>query len=178
MGNGFINFTGIVLLCVWVLSRVFEVWREWVGRQRAKDGYVRALFAEVDFNTADLDAFVAAALDLEDLRRRLEEKPFVPHVTDAKHTSIYMQNMERLSVLPDPLIRDVVEFYGTLERIREMIEGLSKESYGTISIGGRVNVIRRLYETARGCQSAGAELLLQMERDFPKLALKRKKRQG
>ncbi|MEO0676611.1 MAG: hypothetical protein AAFZ02_03545 [Pseudomonadota bacterium] len=181
MDASFITFAGIVAAVTFVASRIYEIVVALLRDRRARQSYVRSLFAEIDFNTTDLAIFNEAGVDLDDLEaamevRAAEGEVLIPHITDARHTVIYSENLAMISALPDELVRSVVQFYGELEKIRNIIEGLSRPSYATIRIPGRVNTIARLYERTQAAQTTGETLLSQMAALSPRLELKRKER--
>lgn len=167
---------GGVTVSVWVMSRLVEVSSSIWTRWQARKAYLRALFAEIDFNTHDLEIFVRQTPDMEMMRRRLAEPAFIPHITDARHTEIYRNQITLLHALDDDLIREVVTFYGTLEKIRVIIDGLLQPSYKSISEVGQYNVIENLYATCDACSGQGAEILRQMTRRYTQLDLVRHKR--
>lgn len=160
MDGSFVTFTGLAALFVFGASKLWDLLREQRQSERATKSYIRGLFAEIDFNTTDLRRFNAASLDYADLLKAFKSKAdLIPHITDARHTVVYADNMSRLSDLPDAFIRDVVEFYGDLEKIREIIAGLDKGSFKTISAQGKLNVIKRLFRRTEETQMLGETLL-------------------
>lgn len=160
MDGSFVTFTGLAALFVFGASKLWDLLREQRHSERMTKSYIRGLFAEIDFNTTDLRRFNEASLDYGDLLKAFQANAdLIPHITDARHTVVYADNMSRLSDLPDAFIRDVVEFYGDLEKIREIIGGLDKASFKTISAQGKLNVIRRLFRRTEETQQLGEDLL-------------------
>ena len=173
MDGSFVTFTGLSALFVFGASQLWDLTREHRKSQRATQSYIRALFAEIDFNTTDLRRFNNAAIDYSDLLNAFEgNKSLVPHITDARHTVVYSDSLSRLSDLPDGFIRDVVEFYGDLEKIREIIAGLDKSSFQTISARGKLNVIKRLYGRTVEAENLGLALLDRFCDEFCELGLR------
>jgi len=80
-----------VAAMLWLASRGYESVRRRADAARQRQALIRALFAEIDFNTRDLEIFVRES-DLGAVRRRILEDAdgtLVPHITDARHTEIY-----------------------------------------------------------------------------------------
>lgn len=163
-----------VAIILWVASRIYELNAD-VRRSRSElESFLRGLYAEIDFNTADLEIFLHSPIGLEVFREKLESKNFTPHVTDARHTDIYRKNLHRLDHIKDGLIHDIVSFYGSLDKIKTQIDGLSKGSFKSISVNGQVNVIDRIYREALVAKEIGLEIMDKMGSKHPSLALKRR----
>ena len=172
MDGSFVTFTGLAALFVFGASKLWDLLREQRQSKRTTKSYIRGLFAEIDFNTTDLRRFNEASLDYGDLLKAFQANAdLIPHITDARHTVVYADNMSRLSDLPDAFIRDVVEFYGDLEKIREIIGGLDKASFKTISAQGKLNVIKRLFRRTEETQQLGEDLLERFCEAFRDLGL-------
>ena len=124
---------GLVTILLWILSRVWDIWRDWDKRKKQQAAYIRALFAEIDFNTADMSRFLSSAPPLSAFEKLFKDPGFIPHITDARHTDVYRTSMSELSVLSDDLIGDIVRFYGDLEKVRNQIAGLLLPSFAVIS---------------------------------------------
>jgi len=112
-------------VAVFALSKATELISAYVAHRRRRSAFIRALFAEIEFNTdelrvftaqrrpkADLEAFFAGGAD-----RR-------PHITDARHTIIYQRNIDLISFVDDGLVRKIVAFYGELEKLKAQVDGL------------------------------------------------------
>lgn len=165
---------GIVTILLWLASRLYELARTEMTRRAERRSFLRALFAEVDFNTRDMELFLAVSPDLARLRHALESQPdLVPHITDARHTQIYNANIGLLHHLENTLIAEMVTFYGALEKIRTQIEGVARPSFKTISVDGQMQTIEELMTTCNDCRRSGARILTSMQRSHPELALAR-----
>ncbi|MDD9911364.1 MAG: hypothetical protein OXR62_16980 [Ahrensia sp.] len=167
---------GLVTVCLWVASRAFELVRSSWQTHQKKKSYIRALFAEIDFNLVDLKRFVAVAPNAERLTQSLSDNKTIPHLTDARHTDIYKSNLDLLYHLDDDLISSIVGFYGTLEKMNAMITGVLQPSYLTISTQGRVNVVLRLQTFAAETSLAGDSILEKLDTGFPNLNLQKSRK--
>mmetsp|Transcript_22928 Transcript_22928/g.38540 ORF Transcript_22928/g.38540 Transcript_22928/m.38540 type:complete len:234 (-) Transcript_22928:770-1471(-) len=170
---------GVVTVFLWVASRVFDLWMDHKRRVADRDAFIRAIYAEVDFNTFDMTRFLDATISLERLSVLFENVEFVPHITDARHTEIYRSRTEELHFviddgLPDnSLVGDLVRFYGELEKVAQQIEGLGKPSFKQISVPGKAATIGNIYNTCAACERIGVTILGKMQSRFPQLSLSR-----
>ena len=163
----------ISALGLWFLSRTFEICHGLLNRRRGRSSVLRSLFAEVDYNTRDMEIFLEQSPQIEDIEVKLHDSNFVPHITDARQTAIFHANLHLLHHMQDELIQDLVAFYGDLEKLRARIDGITKPSYKSISVEGQINVIRRIYDKCEECQKNGQRILCMMMKAHPNLKLER-----
>ena len=159
---------------IWIAKEI------WLAVQRHRDGnkrrdnLVRALYAEVDFNTRDMEKFLEKSPSEDVLREKMSANPgLVPHITDARHTEIYRNKISELHGVKDRTLSNMVHFYGMLEKIRMQIEGINYASYQTLSVEGRMNGVMVIVRTSHVARRLGQQLLLDMEADYPALNLER-----
>lgn len=171
---------GLVTVALWIASRGFDLWQDMRRRASDRDAFIRAIYAEVDFNTFDMKRFLDATIPLTRLAEVFATRPgFVPHITDARHTDVYKSRIEDLHLvvahahLQDQLVGDLVRFYGELEKIIQQIEGLQKESFKMISNPGKVATIGQIYTACAACERLGIAILGEMEVRFRHLKLAR-----
>ncbi len=158
----------------WMVQRRFEDQRKQRDSLREKNNLIRALYAEIDFNTADMEVFLDKSPPSSVIRAALEKNVnLVPHVTDARHTVFYSNLIEDLWVISDHLMAKIVLFYGLLEKNRIQVEGLNLPSYKTLSTAGRFNAVDVIRRTLLDAWFAGHDLLQALEREYPELALER-----
>ncbi len=159
---------------VWIGQRFFEDRRKQRDSEREKNNLIRALYAEIDFNTSDMEVFLDQSPPTRKLRRAIKaNRNLIPHVTDARHTAYYNNLIADLWVISDHLMAKIVLFYGQLEKIRVQVEGLNYPSFQTLSDDGRffaVDVIRR---SSLDALMSGRELLADLEYEYPHLGLHR-----
>lgn len=179
----FVVRLGVITVFLWVASRVFDLVMDYRRRVSDRNAFIRAIYAEVDFNTFDMTRFLDATISLERLHVLFETKPgFVPHITDARHTDIYRNRTTELHFVvedggPDhSLVGDLVRFYGELEKVIHQIEGLGKPSFQMISVPGKVATMGHIYKTCTNCERIGITILGKMETRFPQLMLQRNSR--
>ncbi|MEM8729793.1 MAG: hypothetical protein AAGF79_07725 [Pseudomonadota bacterium] len=165
---------GLVAVGLWIVSRWWDLWRARKQRQDDRETFIRALFAEIEFNTIDLLRFIETKPDLKVFEDLFQNPSFVPHITDARHTDVYRSRITELHAVSEYLIADVVRFYGDLEKIKAQIDGLQHESFRRISVKGRVGTMANMYDTIKGSAELGAAIIACMEVDYTHLQLKRR----
>lgn len=175
---------GVVTVFLWVASRLFDLVMAYRHRVADRNAFIRAIYAEVDFNTFDMTRFLDATISLERLSDLFQDPEFVPHITDARHTEIYRSRIDELHFVIDDgksdhsLVGDMVRFYGELEKVIQQIEGLGKPSFKLISVPGKVATIGNIYNTCAACERIGVTILGKMQARFPELGLSRNKREA
>ncbi len=178
-GNPYLaaSITGCVAVLLWLATRIAEYFLERSRNSKEKEKFLRALYAEIDFNTRDMEEFVENPIPINAVIDKVRsQSDFIPHVTDARHTEIYRSNIERISHAGDFYIADVIYFYGLLERIKGQIDGVYLPSYTKISANGRANVINRIYDDSFTCAGTGRAILRTMEESYPNFKFRRKMR--
>lgn len=162
---------------IWVLGHLVAMGVGFWKRSREKEKFIRSLYAEIDFNTADMAIFLAAPICYVTFRERVKlNKDFVPHITDARHTHFYMKNIDSISATGREYVGEVVYFYGVLDKIRAKIDGIYKKSFTNISLESRESAIRSIYVHVEEAKKTGEQLLQTMEKKYKGYKLKRKVR--
>lgn len=178
------DFSGFKLLLVFLApSFGFGLWfvrlivldrRKAEQQRKAERNLVRALFAEIDFNTTDMEIFIDKSLSLPNLEKILKEHTkLVPHITDARHTEIYRTRITDVHEIADGMLHQIVHFYGLLEKIRVQIEGVNYPSYKTLTLKGRVNAVDVIMRTAQEAHECGLGLMCVMQSNHENLDLVR-----
>lgn len=159
---------------IWVIKQFYSEVQKWRLEKRKQRNLVRALFAEIDFNTRDMEDFLKNSVSVDRIRRTLTQFPdLVPHVTDARHTEIYRNRIGDLHDISDQLLKKTVYFYGLLEKIRVQVEGVSSPGYVTLTLDGRIAVIELIRKTSVDARDAGKDILFEFQRVHKKLGLRR-----
>lgn len=162
---------------IWIITRVYEIWTERAKNDQEAQANIRALHAEIDFNTRDMELFLSGPSSMNAIIRRVtEDRAFIPHVTDAQHTEIYRTRIPSIHQMGDGVIGRIVYFYGLLAKIESQVNGIYLPSYPTISPTGRANVIRRLFSTCDECRLVGLDVLRRLQEAHPHLHLSRELR--
>lgn len=166
-------------IVIWVISRLYDAWSAHRKTEKDKEKFIRALFAEIDFNTTDMEEFIENPIpENMVINKIMENNDFIPHITDSRHTIFYRSNISDISFSGGYYIADVIFFYGLLERIKGQIDGVYLPSYTIISQQGRANVISRIYEDANLGAKTGRAILDVMELEYSTYKLSRKIRKA
>lgn len=159
---------------LWLLKEVVEAWRSHRRGVKQQNNLVRALYAEIDFNTCDMEIFLEKSPDEQALREALTANPrLVPHITDARHTEIYRNRINELHSMSDETLAGMVHFYGMLEKIAAKIEAVNYPSFQLVSIEGRIFAVMGIVRSAILARRFGNDLLEKMAKEHTKLNLKR-----
>lgn len=166
-----------VAFFTWAIARTYEIYDHRLKSKAQSESNIRALYAEVDFNTRDMEIFLKESSAKESVIRRIRENSeFIPHVTDARHTEIYRSRIPIIHNMGEESIGEIVYFYGLLAKIGSEINGIYLPSYKIISGNGRCNVIVGLYDSCEECHKVGVDLLQKMAEEHPHLRLIRARR--
>ncbi len=164
---------GIVAILLFILGKGYELTRDFLRIRRLRRNLVRALYAEIDFNTRDLTRFVNET-DIDYVVRRLRENPDrIPLITDARHTLFYTSRLPEMLFVSNRVIGRIVHFYGRLERLRVQIESIGNDAYMTLDVEARIAIVQRVFKTATTCKNAGEGLMKAMEKDYTRMHLER-----
>ena len=137
-----------------------------------QDNLVRAIYAEIDSNTRDMEICLTKSPSLSALRQAMAERDdLILHITDARHTWIYSSRISEMHVISDDLMSQIVQFYGLLEKIKMQVDVLNVKSYGTLSSAGWFEVVVLIRNTAKEACLCWKELLREIEHAYTKLRL-------
>ncbi len=163
-----------VSVVIWTATQIISFSQAWRSNILGRRNLVRSLYSEIDFNTKDLFLFLEKSIPMNVLQAEFVRNPdLVPHLTDARHTLIYRNNIKNLHHIDDRLIAQIVHFYGLLDKIKEQIDGLNRHSFLTISATGRTKTFERLFANVQECEDAGIQALGAFQQQYPKLSLNR-----
>lgn len=166
--------TAILGFGIWNIQRFIEDRRNAHAKVLKQDNLVRAIYAEIDFNTTDMEIFLTKSPSLPVLRKAMSEREdLIPHITDARHTWFYSSRISEMHVISDDLMSQIVQFYGLLEKIKMQVEGLNAQSYSTLSASGRFKVVVLIRNTAEEAWLCGKDLLRGLEYAYHDLGLAR-----
>ena len=169
--------TAILGFGIWNIQRFIEDRRNAHAKVLKQDNLVRAIYAEIDFNTTDMEIFLTKSPSLPVLRKAMSEREdLIPHITDARHTWFYSSRISEMHVISDDLMSQIVQFYGLLEKIKMQVEGLNAQSYSTLSASGRFKVVILIRNTAEEAWLCGKDLLRGLECAYHDLGLARYQR--
>ncbi|WP_229801968.1 hypothetical protein [Paramylibacter ulvae] len=149
------------------MTRIYSFFEGLYSRRSERRNFIRALFAEVDFNTKDLYFFIESSRDLSKLHIALQnDAALIPHITAANHTHVYRRNITNLHYIEDGLIKRLVLFYGLLDKISAQINGLNLPSFATVSTAAKITTIERIVHNVTECEKIGNEILIEFKRNY------------
>ncbi|MEO1686775.1 MAG: hypothetical protein AAFU61_02605 [Pseudomonadota bacterium] len=166
--------TAFAAVLVWALTRVAGYVAQLTRRRAMQRAMIRALFAEIDMNAADLAEFVNGSPPIEAFRQAFREnESFVPYIADAGPSrDFYEAHLREIAELTPSFLPDVVRFYDGLAKISAQIEAVQSPAFQTISVEGKTTVIQRMLETAGSSAERGASILEEMRSVYRKLDLR------
>lgn len=143
----------------------------------SKNALIKSLYAEIDFNTKDMEVFLEKSWQKEAVQEKVRiDSSFVPHITDARHVIIYKSKISDLRHMEGQHISLIVYYYGLIDKISATISGIYQPSYSQISADGRAQVIENLFRDCRIIRDIGAKILRNMESEYSQLSLCREAR--
>ncbi|WP_321337701.1 hypothetical protein [Breoghania sp.] len=170
-----LSWPAIIAAFVFVFSKSYEVTKIIWDDKKEKEKYIRSLFAEIDFNTRDMEIFISDSAPINLVKEKLiEDSSFLPHVTDSRHTDIYKSQINLIHHISDDYLPDVVSFYSIMNQIGVEVSSIYRPSFKKISIEGQVSTIKDLYVDSRECSRIGRKILDTMKDKYPNYKLKRK----
>ena len=71
---------------IWNIQRFMKDCKNAHAKVLKQDNLVRAIYAEIDFNTKDMEIFLTKSPSRPVLRKAMAERDdLIPHITDARH---------------------------------------------------------------------------------------------
>lgn len=100
----------------------------------------------------------------EGIKALLEADKKNRHLITFNYYSVIFRNRtEVLQDLPDKLINNIIEFYGTLEALVVDVASLEGKAFETISPAGRENLVLSILEDQKVALKEGQSLLSSIE---------------
>lgn len=166
-----------VAILIFVATKSYEFVSALLKEKVEQEKFITALYAEIDFNTADMETFLAESASVEAVLEKVKsDHTFIPHVIDSRHTNIYNENIQNINYIGKELIGEVITFYGFLEKLRSQVDGIYLPSFAKISAAGRAGTVQDIVTTAAECALAGRKLLANINEKYKDYDLKRIKR--
>ncbi|MEO0343577.1 MAG: hypothetical protein AAF198_09070 [Pseudomonadota bacterium] len=154
-------------LVLFVLTQVINLITQVSTFYRERKNLVQALYAEVDFNTNELDEFLQSFIDLDGLKTRLEKGTTkIPHIADARHTIVYSDNVSRLGILKPTIIARLIEFYGLMNGIKEHIDSLNRPSFELLKPKFKYSMVAHIKDQCEKAMSKGLDLKVKMRMTY------------
>jgi hypothetical protein len=97
---------------------------EWKAK-RAKRAFIRGVGMEPDALSDQLDVSYHAVIDALE---KVKKQDGCPYFAAALRTSLFTNQVGKISDVADPLVVDVIVFYSDLDTLRQCFEGVNKSS--------------------------------------------------
>jgi hypothetical protein len=171
-----LNTAVLVPLLVFAIGYVANEWKKRRDERVASRKYLLALCVEIELNTDSLDIAIRNIPATSTFRQFLLSGPpqsagagavapvidpvcYRPHLINTYLDHIFKQNIGVLADMPDRLIRSIIDFYGKLDWIDIIVSSIEKQSFASISVGGREAILERLRIAMHEARQQGTEIL-------------------
>jgi len=173
-----LNTAVIVPLFIFAIGYVANEWKKRRDERIASRKYLLALCVEIELNTDSLDIAIRSIPATSTFRQFLLSGPsqlagtgaapvapiidpicYRPHLINTYLDHIFKQNIGVLADMPDRLIRSIIDFYGKLDWIDIIVNSIEKQSFASISVGGREAILERLRIAMHEARQQGTEIL-------------------
>ena len=176
-----LNTAVLVPILTFVVGYVVNEWKKRRDERIARRKYLLALCTEIELNTDSLDLAIRSIPTTGAFRQFLQSGPgqaaaagadptrahqaamdpvcYRPHLINNYLNLVFKQNIGVLADMPDRLIRSIIDFYGKLDWIDIIVDSIEKQSFASISVGGREAIVERLRIAVHEARQQGVEIL-------------------
>lgn len=141
-----------------------------LARLMDRRAFIRALYAEIDHNTRDLESATEksfdATYDTAMLREKLHDDDFRPYMKFTPHTAVYKRNLDHLHGLNNELIQLVINMYSRFDSIIADCDGVLQINYKTLSVDSQYMILLDIFEESVMCRDIGQKILKIMEKRY------------
>jgi hypothetical protein len=151
---------------LYFLKHALDAVRAWYESQRRAERLVCALYAEIEANLHDLQAFLDDSVGWE---RSIGEgkAPAAGYPGQIGHDLVYETNLSELSSLPRAVIYKIVSFYSQRERLSSVLDRLETMGREQAESEQQITAIRQARGIARETVTFGKEVLYGLEVHAP-----------
>ena len=148
------------------LKHALDAVRAWHDAQRRAERLVCALYAEIEANVHDMQAFLDDSLGWE---RAIRERNVQAssHYGRIGHDLVYATHLAELASLPRAVIYKVVSFYSQRERLAAVLDRLETISYAGADDEQQIAAVNQARQIAQEAVSFGKEVLYGLEVNAP-----------
>ena len=177
-----VNTAVLVPILTFAVGYVVNEWKKRRDDRIARRKYLLALCTEIELNTDSLDLAIRSIPTTNAFRQFLQSGPgqaaavvggdparpqqavmdpvcYRPHLINMYLNHVFKQNIGVLADMPDRLIRSIIDFYGKLDWIDIIVDSIEKQSFASISVGGREAIVERLRIAVHEARQQGVEIL-------------------
>ena len=155
-----VGISAIIAAATFVLKYIID---SIISARRARierEKLMLALYTEVSLNVRVLAEGTRTMPSFHDISAFMAESPAkIPHFTYKYYNDIYKSRSSLVVDLPDLMIKNIISFYGSLEYIQNLIAGLEKKSFQTISQKGRESLMIEFSSSLGEARSSGEKLM-------------------
>ncbi len=138
---------GAATLVVFAASKVHDVWVTAKVKRDSKRRLINAIYTEIGHNKEELIKAVEKSPSTAALMRALEEDDRrTVHMVYARNMRFFEDLKSELHVLPSALLGHTVKFYNCLESVYAQMDGFERESFKTMTPGGKRATMENLID--------------------------------
>jgi len=151
---------------LYFLKQALDAVRGWHDTQRRAERLVCALYAEIEANVHDLQAFLDDSSGWERIVRE-SNAPASGHPGRIGHDMVYVTHLGELASLPRAVIYKVVSFYSQRERLAAALDRIEVMSREGAEPDQQIAAIKQARQIAQDAVSFGKEVLYGLEVHAP-----------
>lgn len=166
--------TALTAAAIFFMGKIWEMGAEYMRFRARRHAMVSAIFTEIRRNVEDLELSLEAIPDMTAIRAKFEARPDANVLIVYSRNMVYFDSMPRdmTDLAPDTL-EAVVRFYSALEKVYRSADSAAGETYRTLSIDGKINVLENIDDHMRAALAFGHEALRDLRSDFGQAVLGR-----
>jgi hypothetical protein len=155
-----------VTFLLYFLKHALDAVRAWYESQRQAERLICALYAEIESNLRDMQAFLD---DSEGWERAIGEgnASAVGYTSQIGHDLFYETSLRELSSLPRAVIYKIVSFYSQRERLSCVLDRLEAMGREEAASEPQITTLRQAREIAREAVTFGHDVLYGLEVHAP-----------
>ncbi|RIA56518.1 hypothetical protein [Dichotomicrobium thermohalophilum] len=151
---------------LYFLKHALDALRTWHDAQRRAERLVCALYAEIEANVHDMQAFLDDSLGWERAIRENNTNTS-SHFGRIGHDLVYSTHLSELASLPRAVIYKVVAFYSHRERLAAMLDRLEAINHAGADQEQQIASLKQAREIAQEAVTFGKEVLYGLEVHAP-----------
>jgi hypothetical protein len=148
------------------LKQALDAVRSWHDDQRRAERLVCALYAEIEANVHDMQAFLDDSLGWKRAIRESNAQTS-SHFGRLGHDLVYTTHLSELASLPRAVIYKVVAFYSHRERLVAVLDRLEAISHAGVDAEQQIAAVKQARHIAQDAVSFGKEVLYGLEVHAP-----------
>jgi hypothetical protein len=151
---------------LYFLKHALDAVRSWHDDQRRAERLVCALYAEIEANVHDMQAFLDDSMGWERAIRESNAQTS-SHFGRIGHDLVYATHLAELASLPRAVIYKVVAFYSHRERLAAVLDRLETISHAGADTEQQIAAVKQARQIAEEAVTFGKEVLYGLEVHAP-----------